>query len=254
MKNVSLIRDDEYILNNINWKVKEREHWAVLGLNGSGKTTLLNIINGYIFPSKGDVTILGETFGQSDLRELRKSIGVVSSSLQDRLYKEECAQDVVLSGKFSTIGLYDETEEKDLIHALNLLKQLNCIQIARKPYKILSQGEKQKVLIARALFNNPKLLILDEPCTGLDIISREKLLETVSMLSLDKDGPTLIYVTHRVEEILPAFTKTLLLKKGKIHSKGETEKLLTDKNLTDFYDINVQILNHKNTRILRLTN
>ncbi|SET42474.1 iron complex transport system ATP-binding protein [Natronincola peptidivorans] len=241
MKEVAFIREDEYILQGINWRVKPGEHWGILGLNGSGKTTLLNIINGYLLPSRGEVRILDKEFGKFDLRQLRKSIGWVSSSLQERLYVRETAKEIVLSGKFATIGLYDEVDEADIQKAVMLMEQLDCMEIMHKPYKILSQGEKQKVLIARALMASPKLLILDEPCTGLDMFARQQLLSVIEKIGLENSSTTLIYVTHRTEEISPVFSKTMLLKKGKIHSLGNTEEVLTSRNLSDFYKTPVTV-------------
>ncbi|WZL72972.1 ABC transporter ATP-binding protein [Clostridiaceae bacterium 35-E11] len=235
-KQVSFIRDSKYILKEINWSVAPGEHWAILGLNGSGKTTLLNMINGYISPSKGEMKVLGKTFGKFDLRELRKSIGWISSALQEKLCANSSVKDIVLSGKFATIGLYDppEKEDRDFAHAL--LERLNCLHLANRPYQSLSQGEKQRVLIARGLMASPRLLILDEPCTGLDLFAKEKLLSTIEKLSHEKDGPTLIYVTHHTEEILPVFNHTLLLRKGQVYAYGKTDAVLTNSNLSDFFE------------------
>ncbi len=245
MQDVSWIRDGRKILKNVNWQVRPGEHWAVVGLNGSGKTSLLNIINGYIFPSQGTVSVLGHSFGSYDLRELRKSIGWVSSSLQEQLYVNETAEEIVLSGKYATIGLYDKPGEREWEQANDLLEELNCGHLAQKPYKTLSEGEKQKVVIARALISSPEILILDEPCSGLDIFAREQLLSTIGQISDRTGAPTLIYVTHHVEEILPLFSHILLLRRGEVHSAGETGHVLTAENLSRFFEhpVNVERLN-----------
>ncbi len=151
MKNVYLIRDKNVILSNINWDVRPGEHWAIIGLNGSGKTSLLNIINGYIYPTKGEVSILGKAFGSNDLRELRKSIGFVSSSLQEMIYGNETVEDIVLSGKYASIGLYESPSEEDRCQALDLMEQFELADLRIRKYSTLSQGERQKVLLARAL-------------------------------------------------------------------------------------------------------
>lgn len=242
MTDVAYTRDRVNILNKINWTVRSGEHWAILGLNGSGKTTLLNMINGYIWPSKGEISVLGKKFGTVDLRELRKSIGWVSSSLQERLYASETAEEIVLSGKFATIGLYDKPAEKDVEQALFLLEQLGCGHLTKRAYKTLSQGEKQKILIARALINSPELLILDEPCIGLDVFSREQLLSMIEQMGKQASGPALLYVTHHIEEILPVFSHTLLLRKGGIHSSGKTNEVLTGNNLSQFFEAPVDVL------------
>lgn len=229
------------ILNNLNWTVQPGEHWAIMGLNGSGKTTLLNMINGYIWPTQGEISVLCNRFGTVDLRELRKSIGWVSTALQEKLYAGETSEEIVLSGKFASIGLYDPTEEKDVQQAHLLLEQLECVHLAKRTYKTLSQGEKQKVLIARALMSSPKLLILDEPCTGLDVFSREQLLGTIEQIGNLLNGPTLLYVTHHIEEVLPVFSHTLLLRRGEIHSAGKTAEVLTGNNLSQFFEVPVDV-------------
>ncbi len=241
MKDVSWICDGRHILRNINWDVNPGEHWAIIGLNGSGKTTLLNMINGYLWPSKGEISVLGRRFGDCDVRELRKFIGWVSSSLQERLYTTETAEEIVLSGKFATIGLYDEPDKKDIKQALSLMEQLGCKHVAGQPYGTLSQGEKQQVLIARALINSPKILILDEPCTGLDIFSREQLLSTLEHIDSQEFAPTLLYVAHHIEEIVPVFKHALLLRRGKIHSVAKTKEVLTKSNLSDFFERPVDV-------------
>lgn len=234
--NASITRDSVYLLKDINWKINKGEHWAVLGLNGSGKTTLLNMLNGYIFPSRGEVSVLGKTLGNYDMRELRKSIGWVSSVIQDRLHGYETALDIVLSGKFASIGLYDEPNDEDIKLANSLLEKLSCLHFAKRHYQTLSQGERQRILIARGLMPQPDLLILDEPCTGLDIFAREKLLEIIDSLSKDIDFPTLIYVTHHIEEILPNFSHSLLLRRGEVYSQGKSDDMLTSDNLSNFFE------------------
>ncbi|REK77386.1 ABC transporter ATP-binding protein [Paenibacillus paeoniae] len=243
ISHVTWERGEDIILDDVSWQVGEREHCCLLGLNGSGKTTLLNMINGYIWPTSGKISVLGHTFGEYDLRELRKSIGWVSTSLQQKLYGSEKALQIVLSGKFSTIGVYDKLEEEDMERARALMDSLGCSSFVERTYDTLSQGERQRVLIARALMNSPKLLILDEPCTGLDIFARESLLSMIDAIAKGKDAPTLIYVTHHVEEILPCFTKTLLLKKGQVYASEATESLMTSDRMGTFFDVPVHIEN-----------
>lgn len=236
LKNVSYQRQNQTILKNVNWSVREGEHWALLGLNGSGKTTLLNIINGYIWPTTGEVTVLSKQFGTYPLGELRKIIGWVSTSMQEKLYGDEYTENIVLSGKFASPKLYEDPEQTDIDRALALMEEFGLNRFIHRRYATLSQGEKQKVLILRALMANPKLLILDEPCTGLDVFAREQLLETVEQLSTQKDAPTLIYVTHHIEEILPVFEKTLMLRRGEVFEAGSTAGLITEEKLTEFFE------------------
>ncbi|MFD0586757.1 ABC transporter ATP-binding protein [Paenibacillus sp. GCM10027627] len=239
--NVSWERGEETILRGVNWTVQQGEHWCLLGLNGSGKTTLLNMINGYIWPTSGSISVLGHKFGEYDLRELRKSIGWVSTSLQQKLYGSEKALQIVLSGKFSTIGVYDRIEEEDIGKAISLMTSLGCSSLQNRTYDTLSQGERQRVLIARALMNNPKLLILDEPCTGLDLFARESLLSMIDSVAASDSAPTLIYVTHHIEEILPCFKKTLLLKSGQVFAAGHTDEMMTVDGMSGFFDVPVHI-------------
>lgn len=241
IQNVSWDRNQIQILQNINWQVNEGEHWCLLGLNGSGKTTLLNMINGYIWPTEGSMAVLGKTFGEFDLRELRKNIGWVSTSLQQKLYGSETAIKIVLSGKFATIGLYDQTDSEDMKRAEALMKALGCTALMERTYDTMSQGERQRVLIARALMASPKLLILDEPCTGLDVFAREQLLQMVAAVAAEKNAPTIIYVTHHVEEILPVFTKTLLIKDGQVFAADETKNVLTSALMSVFFEVPVDI-------------
>jgi iron complex transport system ATP-binding protein len=252
MKDVSWICGDKYILRDINWTVKKGEHWAIVGLNGSGKTTLLSLVSGYVWPSHGEISVLEKRFGSYDIRELRKKIGWVSSSLQEKFYVNETAEEIVLSGKFATIGLYDIPKSRDAEHAMMLLSRLKCEHTAAQPYWTLSQGEKQKVLIARALISSPPLLILDEPCAGLDIFSREQLLSLIEDIGRQESAPTLLYVSHRIEEILPVFTHTLLLRRGEVHSQGRSREVLTKRNLSDFLEMTVDVRRRKERVWLRI--
>jgi len=234
-------REDRTILNNVNWQVENGQHWCLLGLNGSGKTTLLNMVNGYQWPTSGSIAVLGHLFGTYDLRELRKEIGWVSTSLQQKLYGSDTALNIVLSGRSSSIGIYDVPTDSEREQAYHIMQTLGCESLASRTYQTLSQGEKQRVLIGRALMNKPKLLILDEPCTGLDIIAREQLLERIASLAKQEDCPTLIYVTHHVEEILPCFTHTLLLKNGEVFAQGETGAVLTSEGMSTFFEVPIQL-------------
>lgn len=243
LENLSIYRNKKPLIKNINWRIEQGEHWCILGLNGSGKTSLLNVINGYLFPSEGKVRVLGKNFGETNLPELRKEIGWVSSSIQQQFHAEERVIRIILSGKFASIGLYEAVEEEDLQLANHYMKLLKCEQLQYESYGVLSQGERQRVLIARALMAQPKLLILDEPCTGLDLIAREELLQFIEQLAADPNGPTLLFVTHHVEEVLPCFSHTLLLKEGEVYAQGMTNDILNESTLSAFFDrlITVQV-------------
>lgn len=241
LRDVSWVRSNEHILKNINWKIAQGEHWAVLGLNGSGKTSLLHMLNGYMWPTTGTIQVLGKQFGQTDLRELRQSIGWVSSALQERVAPTQLAQQIVVSGKYATTGLYDQPTEEDIQSAYQLMGKLGCDHLIHRPYEICSQGEKQKLLIARGLMAEPQLLILDEPTNGLDFIAREELLASIEHMSQQASAPTIIFVTHHIEEILPLFSHTLLLKEGNIFEQGKSEDVITTERLSQFLERPVYI-------------
>ena len=227
-------RNSLEILNGINWKIKKSEHWALIGPNGAGKTTLLKIISGNLWPSCGKVSVLGQEFGNADLRELKKKIGWVSSYLAEKIPEREKAIDVVLSGKHSSFGLYDLINDNDRREAEELLKFMGCLNAADRQFKIISQGERQKVLIARALMAKPLILILDEPCSGLDITSRKNVLAAVSGIC-KKEKAAVIYSTHHFEEIVPEIENIFMIKEGKIFMQGKSKKILKKKNIEKLF-------------------
>lgn len=240
-KNVSWRRNGQEILRNLNWEIDSNEHWAILGLNGSGKTSLLNIVTGYQFPTAGEVAVLGNIFGKTNLPELRREIGFVSSSL-DRFsnsLNHEVVEDIILSGKFASIGLYEEVSADDVEKAESLLNSLRLEYLKGKHFRLLSQGEKRRVLIARALMSDPKILILDEPCSGLDILSREEVLSLIK--EIVKDNCHLIYVSHHIEELVEEITHALLIRDGKIIASGPKMEVLTDELLAEAFKTPVSI-------------
>lgn len=240
LENVSLQKKGQSILKDINWQINEGEHWAILGLNGSGKTSLLNIVSGYQFPSTGSVSVLGNEFGKTNLPELRKRIGYVSSSLDrfSQIVNNETVERIVVSGRFASFGLYEKVETVDWENADALLTKLRLDYLKGKKYRLLSQGEQRRILIARALMNNPEILILDEPCSGLDILSRE---EFVSLLHTISSTCHIIYVTHHIDELVDDLTHALLLKDGKIIATGKKEDVLTDELLSETYSLPVKV-------------
>ena len=235
MRNIFFQRGRTPQLDDVSWDVGPNEHWCLLGLNGAGKTTLLNLLTGYLFAERGDVKVLGQVFGQTNLPKLRRQIGIVSESIKQRFQLGQSTLDVVLSGKFASIDLYDAVTKEDIQAAEKWLLFMDCLNMKTKSFGLLSQGEKQKVLIARALMAQPKLLILDEPCSGLDLLAREQVLSYIEKISRTEDAPTMIYVTHHIEEILLCFTHALLLRKGKVFSQGKIEAQLTEENLSAFF-------------------
>ncbi|EIJ78057.1 ABC transporter related protein [Bacillus methanolicus PB1] len=242
MKNVSLIRENRVILKDINWEVKEKEQWVILGLNGSGKTSILNIVTAYEYPTKGEVSVLGHKFGQTNLPELRKQIGFVSSSLDrfSQTLKSETVEDIVISGKFAMIGLYENVTIEDREQAEQIMASFRINHLKGKTFDTLSEGEKRKVFIGRALMTKPKLLILDEPSVGLDILAREDILSLTKEI-IENQQCHVLYVTHYIEEIVEELTHVLLLKEGQIVAAGQKEDILTDELLSETFQLTMKV-------------
>lgn len=235
LTNLSYKSGYQYLLRDINWEVQPGEHWVVFGLNGSGKTTLLSIIAGYRKHTYGALQVLGEPYSGENILNIRRKIGWVSSSFFDKYMRKESALNIVLSGLSGTLGLDGAITNRQVRLAQKLLQQLQLSDKIDYPFDLLSKGERQNVLIARALLSKPEILILDEPSTGLDLLAKEYMLSIVRELA-KKTSVTILYVTHYAEEIQPLFQHSLLLKKGRIYAKGRTEDLFTDKKLSGFLD------------------
>lgn len=242
LEQVGWKRNGKWVLQNINWEIKKGENWVLYGLNGAGKTALLNMICAYYHPTVGNIEVLGRRFGKAELGgSLRRNIGLVSNRLQQSFYESDSAFEIVLSGEYASIGLYETPTAEVKNKAIDLLERMGSIQYADRSYRSLSQGERQRVLIARALMLNPELLILDEPATGLDFLAREQLLELIGKLSNDGEL-SIIYVTHHVEEILPEFNHIFLLKDGEKFLLGCTQEILSSQHLSDFFSIPVELM------------
>lgn len=247
-RNISLSRNGSPILDDVSLTVRSGEHWALLGPNGSGKTTLLTIITAYTWPMEGTVEVFGERYGTVDIREIRRRIGMVSSALFERVPPRDTLFDVVLSGRFASLGIWEDPGDSDRERAREIVAFLDCSDISERPYGVLSFGERQRALIGRALMPEPRILILDEPCEGLDIHARETLLNRLDSLASATDGLSLLLVTHRVEEIPTSITNALILKDGRILASGEKHAAITSENLTAAMDIDIEVL-HRNGRL-----
>ena len=230
---VTVRRGDSVLLDRVSWTVEEDERWVVLGPNGAGKTTLLQIASAQLFPTQGSVDVLEERLGSVDLFELRPRIGLTSAALAERIPRHETVHDVVVSAAYGVLGRWREVyDELDHDRATSLLRELGAKHLAPRTFGTLSEGERKRVQIARALMSDPELMLLDEPAAGLDLGGREDLVSTLSLLAYDPDSPATVLVSHHVEEIPPGFTHALLLRQGSVVAAGLLDQTLTEQNLS----------------------
>jgi iron complex transport system ATP-binding protein len=235
-------RGKQTILELVDWRILRGEHWVILGANGSGKTSLLSALTGYLTPSGGRVEVLDAVYGRADWRELRRRIGLVSSSIRQLMPEEDPALAIVLCGRDAIIGAWRESTARERAAARAALRETECGHLADRPWAVLSQGERQRVLIARALVARPAVLLLDEPCAGLDPVAREKFLSFVERLaSARKSGVTLVLITHHVEEITPSFSHALVLKEGRVLASGEKKNVLKSKVLSEAFGADLRL-------------
>lgn len=197
---------------------------------------MLSCLTGYLTPTTGTIELFDETFGKTDWRELRKKVGLVSSSVRQLIHEEDSALDVVISGNDAMIGSWGKVSKPERKRGLALMEQIECEDLVDRPWAVLSQGERQRVLIGRALMAQPMLLILDEPCAGLDPVARERFLNFLQRLGSGKQSPTLVLVTHHVEEIVPVFSHVLMLKAGRVFAAGEKGSVLNSTNFSGLFE------------------
>jgi iron complex transport system ATP-binding protein len=231
------------LLEGLDWTVEEDERWVVLGPNGAGKTTLLQVASAQIHPTSGVAGILGEVLGTVDVFELRPRIGLTSAALAERIPREEIVHDVVVSASYSVLGRWREHYD-DLDHdrADELLTELGAGRLSRRTFGTLSEGERKRVQIARALMTDPELLLLDEPAAGLDLGGREDLVSTLSVLATDETAPATVLVSHHVEEIPPGFTHAMLMRAGRVVAAGPLEQVLTEEVVSTTFGMPLQLL------------
>jgi iron complex transport system ATP-binding protein len=252
VSNLTIRRGNTLILDRVNWRVERGEHWAVLGANGSGKTSLLSALTGYLTPTDGIIRVLGRTFGAADWRELRLRIGLVSTSIRQMMPPDEPALETIISGKYAMIDLWGRATAADRARAGRILGQIECEHIADRPWLYLSQGERQRVLIGRALMARPKLLILDEACAGLDPSAREHFLQFLQRLGRQKSAPTIVFVTHHVEEVMPFLSHVLILRNGRILAAGARTETLTSSILSRAFAARVDLERRGERHFLRV--
>jgi len=235
---VSIVRGGATLLDRIDWSVEESDRWVVIGPNGAGKTTLLSLVSAQLHPTTGVAGLLGEVLGTVDVFELRPRIGLTSAVLADRIPKSERVHDVVVSASYAVLGRWREDYD-DLDHerADELLEQLKVDHLSERTFGTLSEGERKRVQIARALMTDPELLLLDEPAAGLDLTGRESLVRSLSELAQDRCAPASVLVTHHVEEIPVGSTHALLLKQGRVVAAGPVDETLTQETMSETFQL-----------------
>lgn len=236
LDDVSVIRSGHALLDHVSWTVHDDERWVVLGPNGAGKTTLLSVVTAAMYPTTGRATVLDETLGATDVRELRTRIGVTSPKIADRVPQGESARNVVISAAHAVVGRWNEQyDSEDERRADQILGELGVSHLAHRTYGTLSEGERKRVLIARSLMTDPELLLLDEPGAGLDLGGREDLVGTLNILAEEPASPVIVLVSHHVEEIPGGFTHVLLLREGRVMAAGPIHTTLTAEKLSATY-------------------
>ena len=241
MSGVTVVREGATLLTGVDWVVEEGQRWAVLGPNGAGKTTLLAVASASLLPSSGTVTLLGQRFGEADLGELRTHVGLCTASLSDRIPPHERAADVVVTASYGVVGRWTSGyDPDDVARAADLLARVGLRAFADRRYGSLSEGERKRVLLARALMTDPELLLLDEPAAGLDLGAREALLRLLTRLT-GAGAPPTVLVTHHVEEIPVGTTHALLLARGRVVAAGPVGDVITGPLLTQAFGIPLQV-------------
>lgn len=239
---VSVVRGQKRLLDDVTWEVEEGERWVVLGPNGAGKTTLLQVAAARMHPTEGVAGVLTEVLGTVDVFELRPRIGLASASIAERIPNGERVGDVVVTAAYGMVGRWRERyDELDHARAGELLEALGAGHLVDRRYGTLSEGERKRVQIARALMTDPELMLLDEPAAGLDLGGREDLVSRLGEIALDVEAPALVLVTHHVEEIPPGFTDVLLLRDGKVVAAGPLEVALTAENLSATFGLDLTV-------------
>jgi iron complex transport system ATP-binding protein len=233
---VTVVRGGRPILDRIDWRVADHERWVVLGPNGAGKTTLLQLAGALIHPTAGRVEVLGEALGSVDVFDLRPRIGLASAALAERIPPEERVRDVVITAAWAVTGRWhEEYDDTDTSRAATVLEMLGADALAGRVFGTLSEGERKRVQIARALMTDPELLLLDEPAAGLDLGAREDLVTRLASIAADRWAPAQVLVTHHVEEIPSGFTHVLLLRDGRVVAAGPIGEVLTGRALTETF-------------------
>lgn len=241
LRDVTVVRGGRPIVDHLSWRVTDEQRWVILGPNGAGKTTVLQLAGAQIHPTHGSVHVLGDSLGSVDVFDLRPRIGLASAALADRIPGDEFVRDVVVTAAWAVTGRGLETyEDADTARALGVLDLAGVRGFADRPFRTLSEGERKRVQIARALMTDPELLLLDEPAAGLDLGAREDLVSRLSGIATDRWAPVQVLVTHHVEEIPEGFTHVLLMREGRQVAAGPIREVLTGRNLTQTFGIRLR--------------
>ena len=240
---VSVVRGEKTLLDSVDWTVQDGERWVILGPNGAGKSTLLSIAAARLHPTIGMVDILDEILGAVDVFELRPRIGVSSATLATQIPNAETVRNVIVTAAYGVTGRWrEEYDEFDDARAVELLEGWGLAELAERRFGTLSEGERKRVLIARALMTDPELLLLDEPAAGLDVGGREKLVARLDELAKNPSSPAIVMVTHHLEEVPDAFTHAMLLREGKIVAAGPVGQVMTQKNLSETFNLPLKLV------------
>lgn len=241
-RGVAFSRGGTTLVGPVDWQVELDERWVVVGPNGAGKTTLIRMASAQEFPSAGVAFVLGERLGRTDMRDLRAQIGVTSSAVAQRVPAGEKVGDLVVSAGYAILGRWrEEYAEMDYEQAVEVLEQVGAMHLIDRTWSTLSDGERKRVLIARAIMTNPELLIMDEPAAGMDLGGREDLVAYLGDLAMDPDAPAIVMITHHLEEIPPGFTHALLLDEGQVVAQGLIDDVLTSTNVSRAYHQPIEV-------------
>ena len=250
LRNISVVRDGRLLLDDVSLRVNSDERWLVLGANGSGKTTLVRIAAMYDHPTRGSVSVVGETLGSTDVRALRRRIGYVSASLAGDLRPALAARDVVMTARHAALEPWWHTyDDADRLRAAECLDRLGVGDFAERTFGSLSSGEQQRVLLARSLMNDPDVVLLDEPSARLDLGGREELVSTLSGIVDDSSAPALVLVTHHLDEVPPRMTHALLLRSGRVLTSGTFDDVITPDNLSECFGMKLHVERRTNGRL-----
>jgi iron complex transport system ATP-binding protein len=242
LRDVLVVYDHQRVLGPLSLDIEPGQRWIVLGPNGSGKTSLVRILSLYRFPSTGTVKVLGERWGRTDVRELRKRIGLASSALRDQFRADISGVEIVITARHAALETWWHSyEPEDEIEARECLRRVGAEHLGDREFATMSSGEQQRVQLARTLMGDPGLLIFDEPTAGLDLGGREELVQTLSSLADDPTTPPIVLITHHTDEIPPNFTHALMLRKGGVLAAGPLGDVLTADNLTKCFGLELRL-------------